>query len=195
MKTLLFVMLISLMLISQAQQPAFGQTQKEDTARFAQLIGNQAKADALYAELSKLANDTGLEMSAVCDAATRLLNLRAKPEVIGTMIELAADTAVGVHSNEIKQRTAFFTMVESLAKLATLREGDSPLRELYALDFAGIPAFSLLAARLGVTETDVKDYAARRGITGGDCIDAIVPDCFRKYHGLAKKLAASRKQK
>jgi hypothetical protein len=186
-------MLRSILILVLFTLPCFAQGQKEAIAKFAHLIGDQKKAEKLFADITAVASENGITVEVAQDATSRLLDMGGKPESIPVFIRLSADTAMGVHSDEAGQRMTFFAMIEALPKLVRLKEGESALKYLYTLDFADVPAFTIIAQAFGVREEQIKEFAVKGALSGSDCIDFIVGYCQKRYGGLAKKLADARR--
>lgn len=151
------------------------------TTSMSVMLGSQRQATRLMGELRDLAAKSPFEMTGITQAATTLLATKqvGEDEVIPMLKKLgdaAAGSAIGF---EALPRIM-------LAVSQSLSAGRISAQDMNQLAQAGIPAWSLLAKQLGVTQAEARKLS-KEGKLGADAVRALIDGLGAGYTGLMEK--------
>lgn len=183
----LIVVLCCAPLLAQAQP------QTEALTIYTQLLGSKAKAEALVSALTDFSSAYHVRSDVVFEVATPLVNLGVTPTDIPRVLLASLDAALGAQATETARANAFLAIAGALGEMLAMREPSTPHVQLLRLDAVGVRAFEIVADELGVTPDEVRRHPIRSALRGPETAGWILQACQKKYGGLAKKLAESRK--
>lgn len=170
------------------------QIKQETLLVYSKLMGNEKAARTLIDDLSRMADDYGLNFKTVIGAATKAINQSIKPARIPGLLAVSIDTAVGVQADDLERARTFLVMAEQLGELLRRADDDHLYRALTALDLVGVPIWAILSDSIGVSERETRRLALQRGFAPQETAELLIKECQKKYGGLAKKLAESRRK-
>lgn len=155
------------------------------TVSMATMLGSQRQSVKLMNDLRDLAARSPFGMLNVSQAATSLLATKqiAQDEVIPVLEKLgdaAAGSAIGFQS--LPRIMLAVSQMLSAGKIAG--------QDMNQLAQAGIPAWSLLAKQLGITQAEARKLSAE-GKLGAEAVRALIDGLGAGYEGLMQKQANS----
>ena len=141
-----------------------GEFQQLEVA-FETMIGNKAKADALMADVVKMAAATPFELSEVAGGAKSLLAFGVEAEDIIPTLKSLGDVSAGL-SVPMERLILNFGQIKTQSKLTG--------KELRDFNVAGVPIIAELAKNLGKSEQAIQDM-----VTAGNIGFQEVADAFK----------------
>lgn len=155
-----------------------GDAAERTRIQLAQLYGGQAEGNVAFAELRKLARDTGQSFESVLDAAKKLKAQGLEP-LDGTLKALIDQTAALGGSQETLTGIGL-ALGQMYAKQKIQTE------EILQLVERGVPAFDLLAKVTGKQGTELQKLI-QSGKLGRETIKALIDEIGRASEGAAAK--------
>lgn len=139
-----------------------GEFQQLEVA-FETMIGNKAKADALMADVVRMASTTPFELKEVASGAKSLLAFGVETENIIPTLKSLGDVSAGL-SVPIERLILNFGQIKTQAKLTG--------KELRDFNVAGVPIIAELAKNLGKSEQAIQDMVSAGNIGFQEVADA-----------------------
>lgn len=164
--------------------PVYGYSSamEQNTVAFKTFLGSTELATKYLGDLQKIAADTPFELPGVTEAGKKLLAFGFDAEQSLQMLRTIGDTAAGLGQGTegIDRITLALGQIKAKGKVM----GD----ELLQLTEAGIPAYTILADKLGLTSKQVKNIGDA-GIDADTAISALLDGMNEKFGGLSQKIS------
>lgn len=153
------------------------------TAKYTYLFGSSKKAKEFVDELEDIALHTKFDFESIDRAANKLTTLGFSADKTSQMMKIFADaaTATGMGKDGIEQISDAFA---KMSQKATLSE-----REMKTLAAAGIPAWDILAQKLGVTIPQAMKMAKDGTIKTSDAMKMLLDGMNDKWSAAAKRMS------
>ncbi|WP_110955214.1 tape measure protein [Anaerosinus massiliensis] len=160
----------------------YSMSMENNEASFEVFLGNSQLATQYLNDLKKIAADTPFDMPGVTDAGKKLLAFGFDAETSLKMLRSIGDASagLGLGTEGIQRITLALGQIKAKGRVM----GD----ELLQLTEAGIPAYTILADKLGLTADQVKNIGDA-GIDADTAINALLTGMDEKFGGLSTKLA------
>jgi len=148
---------------------------------FTTMLGSAEKARGFMAELEEFAKKTPFELPGLIDGARRLMAYGfAAEEVLPTLTAIGdAISGMGGGEFEINRLVRALGQIRAKGRLAS--------QEMLQITELGIPAWELLADKIGVSIPEAMKLVERRAISSGDAIDAILTGIAAKFPNMMEK--------
>lgn len=153
-----------------------GQFEQSQVA-FTQMLGSAEASDKFLKDLFDFAAHTPFEFSGIQDASRKLLAFGFQAEDIIPMMTNIGDavSALGGGSFEIDRVTRALGQMKAKGKVSA--------EEMMQIAELGIPAWDLLAKKIGVSVPEAMKLAEKGVITGMEGVDAIVSGLGDRFAG------------
>jgi tape measure domain-containing protein len=148
---------------------------------FATLMGGAAEANKMLEELYDFASRTPFDLPGVLDGAKRLMAMGfSAGQVIPSLTAIGdAAAGLGLGSEGIHRLTL------ALGQMAA--KGKVSAEEVRQLAEAGIPAWQMLADKIGVSIPQAMKLAENNAISAADGLTAIVAGMQKKFGGMMQE--------
>jgi tape measure domain-containing protein len=152
---------------------------------FETLIGSQERSMAMLKELEFFAATTPFQFRGLADSTKLLLAMGFEAEkVIPTMRVLGDATAALGGGQELMKR-----LIIALGQIRA--KGAVQSQEIRQLAEAGIPAWEILAEKIGVSIPEAMKLVENRAVASAGAIDAILQGMNERFEGSTERLAQS----
>lgn len=160
----------------------YSSAMEQNTVAFKTFLGSTELATKYLGDLQKIAADTPFELPGVTEAGKKLLAFGFDAKQSLDMLRTIGDTAAGLGQGTegIDRITLALGQIKAKGKVM----GD----ELLQLTEAGIPAYTILADKLGLTSKQVKNIGDA-GIDADTAISALLDGMNEKFGGLSQKIS------
>ena len=155
---------------------------EQNTIAFETFLGNAQLAKQYLGDLQKIAADTPFDLPGVTDAAKKLLAFGFSAKQSLQMLRTIGDASsgLGMGTEGINRITLAIGQIKAKGKVM----GD----ELLQLTEAGIPAYTILADKLGLNAKQIQNIGDA-GIDADTAINALLEGMNDKFGGLSSKIA------
>jgi len=145
---------------------------------FERLLGSAEAATKMLKDLQDFAAKTPFTFTELTDYTKRLLALGFEADKVITVLGLVGDTAsgLGLDTEGVGRIIKAFGDIRSKGILAT--------QEIKQLAEAGIPAFEILAQKLGKTIPEVMKMVEDRAVTSGMALQAFAEGMNDRFGGM-----------
>ena len=154
---------------------------EQTTIAFNTMLGSAEKAQKFLQEMQTFAAKTPFEFTDVTDAAKRLLALGFSAEQVLPMLRTVGDAVAGLGGGAqmIDRITLALGQMQAKGKVSA--------QEMQQLAEAGIPAWQMLADKIGVSIPEAMKMAEKGAILAADAIPAILEGMNEKFGGLMEQ--------
>lgn len=153
---------------------------------FTRLLGSAAAADKMLRDLERFAEDTPFEMQGLIDSARQLLNYGFAAEEVIPMLRAVGDAgaAMGERSGE-----AIASIIRALGQMQQRTKVSA--EEMQQLAEAGVPAWEILAQKMGKSVAEVQKAVQQGLIPAAKAIPAIIEGINDRVGGMMDDQSAS----
>lgn len=154
-----------------------GQLEQSKIA-FTTMLGSAQKADAFLRELKDFAAHTPFELAGLQDASKKLLAMGFEAQSVVPMMTAVGNSvaALGGGASTIDRVTTALGQMKAKGKVSA--------EEMMQLTEAGIPAWDMLAKKIGVSVPEAMKMAERGTIASGTAINAILNGMNDRFGGM-----------
>lgn len=154
---------------------------EQTTIAFNTMLGSSQKAGIFLKQLQDFAAKTPFEFKDLTEASKRMLALGFSAEqIIPTMTAVGnAVAALGGGGELINRVTLALGQMQAKGKVSA--------EEMRQLAEAGIPAWEILANKIGVSIPEAMQMAQRGAISASEAVPAIIAGMQEKFGGLMEK--------
>lgn len=147
------------------------------TVAFEGLLGSAQAAQTFLAQLTAFAQRTPFTLPGLQDAAQRLLAFRFAASDIIPLLTTIGDTVAGLGGGaaEIDRLTTALGQMQARGRIST--------EELLQLTELGIPAFSILADKMGISTGKLQDMVSRGLVPTRDALPALIAGLNEAFGG------------
>ena len=144
---------------------------------FTALIGSAAAATEHIRELEHFAINSTLDFKDAKEGSQRLLAMGYSAKQVIPILQAAGDAA----ATSGKGAAGFAAITEAIAGMKA--KGQVTTREMRSLISAGLPAWDILAKKIGVTVPEAQEMLKKKTISTSAAINALVQGMTDKYGG------------
>ncbi|MCL5105666.1 MAG: tape measure protein [Armatimonadetes bacterium] len=157
-----------------------GEMEQSELA-FTTLLGSAEKAKTFIKELREFAAATPFELPGLMDSSRKLLAFGFEAKQIIPMMRSIGDavSALGGGEAEISRVTTALGQMKAKGKVSA--------EEMMQLAELGIPAWQMLADKIGVTIPEAMKMAEKGQISAAQGIDAVLSGMSTKFAGMMEK--------
>lgn len=155
------------------------------TAAMTNMLGSAEAAKSLLGDLQNFAAKTPFEFNDVAAASQKFLAFGFTAEQIIPTLRAVGDAAAGVGLGKAGVERITLALGQMAAK--TKVQGD----EMLQLTEAGIPAWQMLADKIGVTVPQAMDMASKGAIDAQTGLQALVGGMEQRFGGMMDQQAAT----
>jgi tape measure domain-containing protein len=148
---------------------------------FETMLGSAEKADAYLAKLRDFAASTPFEFNDLTEAAKRLMALGFSADQVLPMLRTVGDAVAGLGGGAPMIDRVTLALGQMQAK------GKVSAQEMNQLAESGIPAWELLAKKIGVSIPEAMAKAEAGAISSATAIPAILAGMNAKFGGMMEK--------
>lgn len=154
---------------------------ERDTIAFETMLGSAEKAQSFLKGLQAFAAATPFEFTELVDASRRLMALGFDAENVVPVLRTVGDAtaALGLGSQGIDRITLALGQMRSKGKVSA--------QEINQLAEAGIPAWEMIAKRIGVSIPEAMKMAENGAISAGTGINAVLEGMSSRFGGGMEK--------
>lgn len=165
-----------------ASVKAAGQMEQTRIA-FTTLLKDGEKAKSFLSELEKFAASTPFELPGVLDASKRLLAFGFSAEQVIPILTAVGDSAaaLGIGEEGIQRLTLAIGQMQAKGKVSA--------EEMLQLAEAGVPAWEMLANKIGTDIPTAMDKASKGQISAAEGIQAVISGMNSKFGGMMEQQA------
>lgn len=173
---------VALGALGVASVKAAGQMEQTRIA-FTTLLKDGEKAKSFLSELEKFAASTPFELPGVLDASKRLLAFGFSAEQVIPILTAVGDSAAGLGIGEegIQRLTLAIGQMQAKGKVSA--------EEMLQLAEAGVPAWEMLANKIGTDIPTAMDKASKGQISAAEGIQAVISGMNSKFGGMMEQQA------
>ena len=150
---------------------------------FTQMLGSAEKATAFVKDLQKFAAETPFEFEQVKGAAQKFLAFGFTAEQVIPVLTSVGNAAAGLGMGQ----DGIDRLTLALGQMAA--KGKVSGEEMRQLAEAGIPAWQMLADKMGVSVPEAMEKVSKSGVSAAVGLDAIVGGMDKKFAGMMEKQA------
>jgi len=163
----------------------FNSMQQQAMIGFETMLGGAEQAKAFMTELKDFAAQTPFELPGLIKSSQKLLAFGFTAERIKPMLTAIGDAVSGLGGGtaEIDRVTMALGQMQAKGKVSA--------EEMMQLAELGIPAWDMLAKKIGVDVPTAMDMASKGSIKADVAIDALVAGMSDKFGGLMAKQSRS----
>lgn len=171
---------IALGALGLASVKAAGQMEQTRIA-FTTLLKDGEKAKSFLSELEKFAASTPFELPGVLDASKRLLAFGFSAEQVIPILTAVGDSAaaLGIGEEGIQRLTLAIGQMQAKGKVSA--------EEIKQLAEAGVPAWEMLANKIGTDIPTAMDKASKGQISAAEGIRAIISGMNSRFGGMMEQ--------
>ena len=152
---------------------------------FTQMLGSAEKAESFIKDLQKFAASTPFEFEQVKGAAQKFLAFGFTAEQVIPVLTSVGNAAAGLGMGQDGIDRLTLAMGQMAAK------GKVSGEEMRQLAEAGIPAWQMLADKMGVTIPEAMDKVSKGGVSAAVGLDALVSGMDSKFGGMMEQMSQS----
>ncbi len=158
---------------------------EQSAIAFETMLGSAAKAKAFLSDLQNFANNTPFEFPKLQDSSKRLLAFGFGAERILPMMTALGNAASGLSlgGDGVSRLSVALGQMKAKGKVSA--------EEMLQLTEAGIPAWDMLAKRMGITTSQVMKLSERGLIPADKAIDALIDGMNQRFPNLMAKQSKS----
>ena len=173
---------VALGALGLASVKAAGQMEQTRIA-FTTLLKDGEKAKSFLSELEKFAASTPFELPGVLDASKRLLAFGFSAEQVIPILTAVGDSAaaLGIGEEGIQRLTLAIGQMQAKGKVSA--------EEMLQLAEAGVPAWEMLANKIGTDIPTAMDKASKGQISAAEGIQAVISGMNSKFGGMMEQQA------
>lgn len=173
---------VALGALGVASVKAAGQMEQTRIA-FTTLLKDGEKAKSFLSELEKFAASTPFELPDVLDASKRLLAFGFSAEQVIPILTAVGDSAsaLGIGEAGIQRLTLAIGQMQAKGKVSA--------EEMLQLAEAGVPAWEMLANKIGTDIPTAMDKASKGQISAAEGIQAVISGMNSRFGGMMEKQA------
>ena len=173
---------VALGALGLASVKAAGQMEQTRIA-FTTLLKDGEKAKSFLSELEKFAASTPFELPGVLDASKRLLAFGFSAEQVIPILTAVGDSAAafGIGEEGIQRLTLAIGQMQAKGKVSA--------EEMLQLAEAGVPAWEMLANKIGTDIPTAMDKASKGQISAAEGIQAVISGMNSKFGGMMEQQA------
>lgn len=173
---------VALGALGVASVKAAGQMEQTRIA-FTTLLKDGEKAKSFLSELEKFAASTPFELPGVLDASKRLLAFGFSAEQVIPILTAVGDSAaaLGIGEEGIQRLTLAIGQMQAQGKVSA--------EEMLQLAEAGVPAWEMLANKIGTDIPTAMDKASKGQISAAEGIQAVISGMNSKFGGMMEQQA------
>lgn len=173
---------VALGALGVASVKAAGQMEQTRIA-FTTLLKDGEKAKSFLSELEKFAASTPFELPGVLDASKRLLAFGFSAEQVIPILTAVGDSAaaLGIGEEGIQRLTLAIGQMQAKGKVSA--------EEMLQLAEAGVPAWEMLANKIGTDIPTAMDKASKGQISAAEGIQAVISGMNSKFGGMMEQQA------
>lgn len=173
---------VALGALGLASVKAAGQMEQTRIA-FTTLLKDGEKAKSFLSELEKFAASTPFELPSVLDASKRLLAFGFSAEQVIPILTAVGDSAaaLGIGEEGIQRLTLAIGQMQAKGKVSA--------EEMLQLAEAGVPAWEMLANKIGTDIPTAMDKASKGQISAAEGIQAVISGMNSKFGGMMEQQA------
>lgn len=148
---------------------------------FTTLLKDGEKAKNFLSELEKFAATTPFELPGVLDASKRLLAFGFTAEQVIPILTAVGDSAaaLGIGEAGIQRLTLAIGQMQAKGKVSA--------EEMLQLAEAGVPAWDMLAKKIGVDIPTAMDMASKGQVSAAEGIQAVISGMNSKFGGMMQQ--------
>lgn len=171
---------VALGALGVASVKAAGQMEQTRIA-FTTLLKDGEKAKSFLSELEKFAASTPFELPGVLDASKRLLAFGFSAEQVIPILTAVGDSAaaLGIGEEGIQRLTLAIGQMQAKGKVSA--------EEIKQLAEAGVPAWEMLANKIGTDIPTAMDKASKGQISAAEGIQAIISGMNSRFGGMMEQ--------
>lgn len=171
---------VALGALGLASVKAAGQMEQTRIA-FTTLLKDGEKAKSFLSELEKFAASTPFELPGVLDASKRLLAFGFSAEQVIPILTAVGDSAaaLGIGEEGIQRLTLAIGQMQAKGKVSA--------EEMLQLAEAGVPAWEMLANKIGTDIPTAMDKASKGQISAAEGIQAVISGMNSKFGGMMEQ--------
>lgn len=171
---------VALGALGLASVKAAGQMEQTRIA-FTTLLKDGEKAKSFLSELEKFAASTPFELPGVLDASKRLLAFGFSAEQVIPILTAVGDSAaaLGIGEEGIQRLTLAIGQMQAKGKVSA--------EEIKQLAEAGVPAWEMLANKIGTDIPTAMDKASKGQISAAEGIQAIISGMNSRFGGMMEQ--------
>ncbi len=171
---------VALGALGVASVKAAGQMEQTRIA-FTTLLKDGEKAKSFLSELEKFAASTPFELPGVLDASKRLLAFGFSAEQVIPILTAVGDSAAALDIGEegIQRLTLAIGQMQAKGKVSA--------EEMLQLAEAGVPAWEMLANKIGTDIPTAMDKASKGQISAAEGIQAVISGMNSKFGGMMEQ--------
>lgn len=149
------------------------------------MLGSAEKATAFVKELQDFAANTPFEFNDVTKASQKFLAFGFTAEQIIPTLTAVGDAAAGVGAGQdgVNRLTIALGQIAAKGKLAS--------QEIMQITELGIPAWQLLADKLGTDVATAQDMVTKRMVDSQMALDALVSGMENRYGGMMEQQSST----
>lgn len=168
---------VALGALGLASVKAAGQMEQTRIA-FTTLLKDGEQAKSFLSELEKFAASTPFELPGVLDASKRLLAFGFSAEQVIPILTAVGDSAaaLGIGEEGIQRLTLAIGQMQAQGKVSA--------EEMLQLAEAGVPAWEMLANKIGTDIPTAMDKASKGQISAAEGIQAVISGMNSKFGGM-----------
>lgn len=173
---------VALGALGLASVKAAGQMEQTRIA-FTTLLKDGEKAKSFLSELEKFAASTPFELPGVLDASKRLLAFGFSAEQVIPILTAVGDSAaaLGIGEEGIQRLTLAIGQMQAKGKVSA--------EEMLQLAEAGVPAWEMLANKIGTDIPTAMDKVSKGQISAAEGIQAVISGMNSKFGGMMEQQA------
>lgn len=173
---------VALGALGLASVKAAGQMEQTRIA-FTTLLKDGEKAKSFLSELEKFAASTPFELPGVLDASKRLLAFGFSAEQVIPILTAVGDSAaaLGIGEEGIQRLTLAIGQMQAKGKVSA--------EEMLQLAEAGVPAWEMLANKIGTDIPTAMDKASKGQLSAAEGIQAVISGMNSKFGGMMEQQA------
>ncbi len=150
---------------------------------FTTMLGSAKESGAFLQELKNFAASTPFEFPELQDAAKKMMALGFESHTVIPIMRTLGDAVAGLGGNSALIDRITLQLGQMMAK------GKVAASEMKVLAEAGIPAWELLANKIGVSVPEAMKMAEKGAITAAEAIPAILEGMNERFGGMMEKQA------
>lgn len=157
---------------------SFLKMQEQANTAFTNLLGSADRAKGFMKELADFATRTPFELSGLTQSAQKLTAMGFAAQDVIPMLEAVGNAvaAMGGSAETVNRVTTALTQMQAKGKVSA--------EEILQLAEAGIPAWEILANRIGVSIPEAMKLGEKGAISSKLAIDALVDGMSDKFGGM-----------
>lgn len=163
----------------------FNSLEQNSTLAFETMLGSTAKATDFLNKLKTFAKQTPFELPGLIESSQRLLAFGFDAQKVIPILTSVGDAVAGLGGSPEKLNRVLLALGQIRAK------GKVAAGEMLQLTEAGIPAWEMLAKKIGVSIPEAMKLSERGAIDAETAINAVIEGMNKRFGGLMAKQALS----